>query len=152
MVVENWRDPATWARLVRPDDCPICKRRRPLDVLVEMRASWATGPAEAALPGYVCIVSKTPAVEPFELPERERGAFWDDVMRAARAVVSVTGAIKMNYAIYGNTIPHVHVHLFPRYPDDPYRGVHVATQHTFHRTREELGQLAGAIRMAIDPG
>jgi len=152
MVAENWRDPAVWASLVRPEDCPICTRGRPLDVLVEMRASWATGQAEAALPGYVCIVSKTHAVEPFDLPEQARGAFWDDIMRAARAVVSVTGAIKMNYAIYGNTIPHVHVHLFPRYPDDPYRGVHVATQHTFHRTQEELGQLAEAIRVAIDPG
>ena len=117
-----------------------------------MRASWATGQAEAALPGYVCIVSKTHAIEPFELPEQERAAFWDDVMRAARATSSATGAVKMNYAIYGNTIPHVHMRLFPRYPDDPYRGVHVAAQHSFHRTQEELGKLAEAIRMSIDPG
>lgn len=81
-----------------------------------MRASWATGQAEAALPGYVCIVSKTHAIEPFELPEQERAAVWDDVMR------------------------------------DPYLGVHVATQHSFHRTQEELGKLAEAIRMSIDPG
>jgi diadenosine tetraphosphate (Ap4A) HIT family hydrolase len=150
-IVENWRDSAAWARLAAAEGCPICTRGRPLGVLVEMRASWATGQPDAALPGYVCIVSKSHAVEPFELPDQERAAFFDDAMRAGQAVVSVTGAVKMNYAIYGNTIPHVHMHLFPRYPDDPYRGVHVAAQHSFHRTREELGRLAEAIRMSIDP-
>lgn len=91
MVVENWRDPAAWEPLLVPEGCPICQRGRPLDVLVELNASWATG---------------------------------------------------------GNTIPHVHMHLFPRYRDDPYRGVHVATQHSFHRTQEELEQLAAAIRIS----
>lgn len=146
MVVERWRDPAAWERLVMPDGCPICQRGEPLDVLAELPASWATGGTEAALPGYVCVVSRTHAVEPFQLPDVERAAFWDDAMRVARAVMAVTDAVKMNYAIYGNTIPHVHMHLFPRHRDDPYRGVHVVTQHSFQRTAEELERLAAAIR------
>lgn len=151
MVVENWRDPAAWEPLLVPEGCPICQRGRPLDVLVELSASWATGGTEAALPGYLCVVSRAHAVEPFELPEEERAAFWDDVMRVARAAMSVTRAVKLNYAIYGNTIPHVHMHLFPRYGDDPYRGVHVARQHSFHRTQEELERLATAIRLSPGP-
>ena len=151
MVVENWRDEADWARLVALEGCPICERGQPLDVLVELRASWATGGAEAPLPGYLCVVSKTHAVEPFELPEDQRAAFWDDVMRVAAAAASVTGAVKMNYAIYGNTIPHLHMHLFPRFRDDPYRGIHVATQHVFHRSREDLERLAEAIRAPASP-
>jgi diadenosine tetraphosphate (Ap4A) HIT family hydrolase len=151
MIVENWRDAGDWARSVAPEGCPICQRGQPLDVLVELRASWATGGAEAPLPGYLCVVSKTHVVEPFDLPDGERAAFWDDVMLVAAAAVSVTGALKMNYAIYGNTIPHLHMHLFPRYRDDPYRGVHVATQHVFHRSHEDLERLAAAIRAAADP-
>jgi diadenosine tetraphosphate (Ap4A) HIT family hydrolase len=151
MVVEKWRDKAEWEHLRLPDGCPICQRGEPLDVLAELPASWATGGIEAALPGYVCVVAKTHAVEPFELPDRERAAFWADAMKVSEAVASVTGAIKMNYAIYGNTIPHVHMHLFPRYVDDPYRGVHVATQHSFRRSPEELERLAAAIRPSGHP-
>jgi diadenosine tetraphosphate (Ap4A) HIT family hydrolase len=96
MIVENWRDAAAWERMVAPEGCPICQRGQPLDVLVELRASWATGGTEAPLPGYLCVVSKTHVIEPFELRENERAAFWDDVMRVAAAAVSVTGAVKMN--------------------------------------------------------
>jgi diadenosine tetraphosphate (Ap4A) HIT family hydrolase len=116
MVVENWRDPATWEQLVLSEGCPICQRGEPLDVLVELPASWATGRLEAPLPGYVCVVSKTHALEPFQLADEERTAFWKDAMRVARAVTSVTGAVKMNYGIYWNTIPHRHMHLFPEPP------------------------------------
>jgi diadenosine tetraphosphate (Ap4A) HIT family hydrolase len=28
----------------------------------------------------------------------------------------------MNYEIHGNTIPHLHVHLFLRYKGDPFEG------------------------------
>jgi diadenosine tetraphosphate (Ap4A) HIT family hydrolase len=96
-------------------------------------------------------VSKTHVDEPFELPDEERAAFWDDVMRVAAAAASFAGTIKMNYAIYGNTIPHLHMHLFPRYRDDPYRGVHAATQHGFRRSREDLERLATAIRASAGP-
>jgi len=33
-----------------------------------------------------------------------------------------TGAVKLNYEIHGNEIPHLHVHLFPRYRGDPFEG------------------------------
>ncbi|MGB6535125.1 MAG: hypothetical protein WBF58_04100 [Xanthobacteraceae bacterium] len=28
----------------------------------------------------------------------------------------------MNYEIHGNTIPHLHLHIFPRYRGDPFEG------------------------------
>lgn len=30
--------------------------------------------------------------------------------------------IKINYEIHGNTLPHLHVHVFPRYAGDPFEG------------------------------
>ena len=32
----------------------------------------------------------------------------------------VTKAVKLNYEIHGNTIPHLHMHLFPRYVGDVF--------------------------------
>ncbi len=43
-------------------------------------------------------------------------------MAVARGVAKAVHPVKMNYEIHGNTIPHLHMHLFPRTPDDPYVG------------------------------
>jgi diadenosine tetraphosphate (Ap4A) HIT family hydrolase len=43
-----------------------------------------------------------------------------DLQRVAGALQEITGAVKMNYEIHGNTSPHLHVHLFPRYRGDPF--------------------------------
>lgn len=43
-----------------------------------------------------------------------------DVRRAGRAIKAATTADRMNYAVLGNTMPHVHFHLIPRVlEDDP---------------------------------
>ena len=55
--------------------CPICAKGEPLDVVGELAATWITAQVEAALPGYVCVVSKRHVVEPFELPAPELIAF-----------------------------------------------------------------------------
>ena len=66
--------------------------------------------------GYV-----TEAVETRSSPE-QAGAFMRDMQRVGRALQAVTGAIKLNYEIHGNTIPHLHVHFYPRYRGDPFEG------------------------------
>ena len=45
-----------------------------------------------------------------------------DLQRASRALIKSTGCVKLNYEIHGNTIPHLHVHLFPRFPGDSFEG------------------------------
>src|SRR6266571_2953994 len=117
-----WRDPAAWEKAKQPGSCPICASGGPLDQLVEFSAAWITAPAEAPLPGYACVVSKRHVVEPFELPEAEGLAFWLEAMLAARVLDDLFRPSKLNYEIHGNTIPHLHLHLFPRFAGDPYVG------------------------------
>jgi diadenosine tetraphosphate (Ap4A) HIT family hydrolase len=45
-----------------------------------------------------------------------------DLQRVAAALQEITKAVKLNYEIHGNTLPHLHVHLFPRYRGDPFEG------------------------------
>jgi len=33
-----------------------------------------------------------------------------------------TSWVKLNYEAHGNTIPHLHMHFYPRYPGDPFEG------------------------------
>ena len=45
-----------------------------------------------------------------------------DVRKVSAAISSVTDAVKMNYEIHGNSIPHLHMHFFPRYRGDQFEG------------------------------
>jgi diadenosine tetraphosphate (Ap4A) HIT family hydrolase len=133
--------------------CPICARGEPLDLVAELETIWITAQIEAPLPGYVCVVSKRHVVEPFELPSPELIAFWQEAMLAARTVNELFRPTKMNYEIHGNTIPHLHLHLYPRFTDDPYVGRPIDGRLAlFTRSPEELGAIreAFALRSSRD--
>jgi len=50
-------------------------------------------------------------------------AFMADIQKVSRALRKVTGSERINVAILGNTVPHVHAHLIPRYAgDEQYPG------------------------------
>ena len=55
-------------------------------------------------------------------------------MRAARALARLFNPRKMNYEIHGNTIPHLHMDLYPRYAGDPYEGLPIGQEAKFQRT------------------
>jgi len=80
------------------------------------------------------------------MPAAEQALFWQETMLVAAAVDTVVKPIKMNYEIHGNTLPHLHVHVFPRQPDDPFIGGPIDPRHaSFGRSDEELQRLALAI-------
>jgi diadenosine tetraphosphate (Ap4A) HIT family hydrolase len=44
------------------------------------------------------------------------------VIRAAHALETHFHPVKTNYNVLGNSLPHVHTHIIPRYADDPRPG------------------------------
>ena len=60
--------------------------------------------------------------EPTELTEEEASRYWLDVLRAARALEAVFQPVKLNYDTLGNSLPHLHTHVVPRYAEDPRPG------------------------------
>ncbi len=55
-------------------------------------------------------------------------------------------APEMNYEIHGNSIPHLHLHLYPRFSGDPFEGRPVAMDTpAFTRTEDDLRRMADAI-------
>ena len=100
----------------------------------------------AVLPGYACVVARRHVEEPFQLPDDEMVAFWRESMAVARALSSLLEPVKMNYEIHGNSIPHLHLHLYPRFPGDPFEGRPIAMDApAFTRTAEDLQRMADAI-------
>jgi diadenosine tetraphosphate (Ap4A) HIT family hydrolase len=104
------------------------------------------------LPGYACVVAKRHVDEPFHLADSEMVAFWRESMLVARALDSLYDPIKMNYEIHGNTIPHLHLHLYPRFSGDPHQGAPIDARHVaFSRTASELSAIAEAITATTHP-
>jgi diadenosine tetraphosphate (Ap4A) HIT family hydrolase len=117
-----WNDPARWAALCSGETCPICRRGEPLDVVARLEAAWVTMQEAAPVAGYVCLVSQTHAVDLHDLQEAAVSAFMRDARKVSKAIAAVTSAVKMNYEIHGNSIPHLHMHFFPRYRGDQFEG------------------------------
>jgi diadenosine tetraphosphate (Ap4A) HIT family hydrolase len=120
--MSSWNDHDRWAGLCSGAACPICYRREPLDIVAKLEASWVTMQEAAPVPGYACLVSQSHAVELHDLPEATACAFMRDARRVSRALTAATGAVKLNYEIHGNSLPHLHMHFFPRYRGDQFEG------------------------------
>jgi diadenosine tetraphosphate (Ap4A) HIT family hydrolase len=120
--MSKWNAPAEWQQLCDGSACPVCARGEPLDIIAELGASWLTMSERAPMVGYVCLVSRVHAVELHHLSTAQWAAFTQDAHRVSSALSAVTGAVKLNYEIHGNTLPHLHMHFFPRYAGDPFEG------------------------------
>ena len=120
--MSNWTDPEKWELWRRAETCPVCLRGRPSDLIADLEASYLLAGEDAPMRGYCFLMLKRHAVELYELSAGEAAGFMRDVQRVSKAVHEITGAVKLNYEIHGNTIPHLHLHLFPRYIGDAFEG------------------------------
>ena len=115
-----WTDLDRWHALCTGKACPICARGEPFDVIATLSASWLTMPERAPARGYVCVVSRTHAVELQDLPESAASEFMRDLRVVSKALTKATGSVKLNCEIHGNTLPHLHAHFYPRYAGDHF--------------------------------
>jgi diadenosine tetraphosphate (Ap4A) HIT family hydrolase len=149
-------DPDAWARLCSPAGCPFCvddARRGPDAIpdglLAETPILWTFAGEDATLPGYAYVACKKHVVEPYELTPQEQAEFFQDAMLVAQGLADVVRPVKMNYEIHGNSVPHLHMHLFPRTPGDVYVGYVIHSRAHFTRTRDELQAMRAGIRARL---
>ena len=133
------------------DACPICQRGRPVDVVTELAGAWVTLPPRAPVAGYVVVVARRHVREPYELPTSERRAFWDAVDLVAEAIQAGLRPDKLNYEIHGNTIPHLHLHLFPRWRGDAFDGRPIDPAQAKPRSAEEQQEVLRALASLAAP-
>ncbi len=123
-------------------------------MVAKLEASWVTMQEAAPVPGYVCLVSQTHAVDLHDLTDAAASAFMRDARKLSMAAASVTGAVKMNYEFHGNSIPHLHMHFFPRYRRDQFEGKPINPRlvvqpvyapGAFERTRDALLIALGSV-------
>lgn len=90
-------------------------------VIARLRSGWAVIGDRQFLSGY-CLLLSDPVVPTLnDLTGAGRQQFLADMASLGDAVLAITtptGAIRINYSIYGNLEPELHAHVFPRYRDE----------------------------------
>jgi diadenosine tetraphosphate (Ap4A) HIT family hydrolase len=112
------------------------------------------------LRGY-CILLPDPVVSSLnDLDREERAEYLCDMVTVGDALLEVTGAYRINYAIAGNTDPYLHAHIVPRYlsePDELRKGLPWSHPHEerdsvlfdYERDKPLLQQLRQAIEKRL---
>lgn len=109
-----------WLKRVSGEDCPLCEDpSKGMAMVGDLMVTRVYLQKSASFRGYCVLVLKRHAVELDDLPADERCALMEDIARVAHAIRAVCSPKKINYEILGNMVPHVHVHIIPRYETDP---------------------------------
>jgi len=124
--VNDW--PANWQLLIRGIGCGMCESERPdadaFGVCVQRgRFSDAYLQRKDIQRGYTVVIWRGRHVtEPTDLAEDEASGYWAEILSVSRALQAFYQPLKMNYETLGNSLPHLHTHLIPRYQADPRPG------------------------------
>jgi diadenosine tetraphosphate (Ap4A) HIT family hydrolase len=87
-------------------------------VIARLFSGWAVFGERQFLRGYALLLPDPVVPTLNALGAQERSAFLQDMARLGDALLKVTGAIRINYAIFGNVEPALHAHVIPRYADE----------------------------------
>jgi diadenosine tetraphosphate (Ap4A) HIT family hydrolase len=88
-------------------------------VIARLFSGWAVFGERQFVRGYALLLPDPVVPNLNALGARERIAFLSDMSRLGDALLKVTGAARINYAIFGNLDPALHAHVIPRYLDEP---------------------------------
>ena len=118
--------------------------------IARLDSGWAVMGDPQVLPGY-CLLLPDPVVPHLNamLPAAQ-AAFLADMARLGDAVLARTGALRINYALFGNVEPALHAHVFPRLANEEpgYREAH-PWSYDWSRARPFDAVLDGALLLAL---
>lgn len=137
-------------------------------VAAKLSSGWVVFGERQFVRGYVLLLPDPVVPTLNALGAQERSQFLVDMARLGDALLKVTNALRINYAILGNQEPALHAHVMPRYADEPesLRSSHPwaydwSAAPVFDRAdqatlgdalRRELTRMGAARPMRYDPG
>ena len=96
-----------------------CRAGTDPTAIARLPSGWAVLGDPQVLRGY-CLLLPDPVVPHLNaLAPAAQAAFVADMARLGQAVLELTGALRINYALFGNLEPALHAHVVPRYADEP---------------------------------
>ncbi len=131
-----------------------CRAGTDPTLIARLASGWAVMGDPQVLRGY-CLLLPDPVVPQLNaMAAGSQAQFLSDMAGLGQAVLVVTGALRINYAMFGNLEPALHAHVFPRYATEPGD---LATAHpwTYDWSRARAfdaavdGELLAAIRSRL---
>ena len=88
-------------------------------MVAKMASGWVVLGERQVVHGY-CLLLPDPVVPHLNsLAAAPRGVFLAEMALLGDALIEVTGAVRLNYAMFGNAEPALHAHVFPRQLSEP---------------------------------
>ncbi len=107
-------------------DCQYCRQDQRLhDLMIEiapLKVSTLYLFKEQTYRGRCVVAYRAHVNELFELGDGDVALFMQDVAHAAKSMQAAFGPAKINYGAYSDKLPHLHMHLVPKYKDGPSWG------------------------------
>ncbi len=106
----------------QPTSCPFCDREDNYVVLMTETA-FAIQDGYPVSQGHTLVIPRQHVATLFELPRHEQLALWDLVERVRERLKEEHQPDGFNIGLNdglaaGQTVPHVHIHVIPRYQGD----------------------------------
>ena len=135
-------------------DCIFCKivaGEIPAEKVLDDDKVLAFMDINPACRGHILVVPKNHAENIFEISEADLSAVMGAVKRCAVAVKNALGAegvtvLQLNGAASDQVVPHLHVHIMPRWKDD---GLTVSRWEMKTGDVEELQEIARKVRECL---
>lgn len=100
------------------ENCLYCKNKEKLDSLMIYIADLGVSKLylfkEQTYYGRCVLAYKDHAVELTDLSDADAALFIKDVQRAGKAIDKSVNPAKVNYGMFSDTLPHLHVHIVPK--------------------------------------
>jgi diadenosine tetraphosphate (Ap4A) HIT family hydrolase len=91
-----------------------CREGSLTSAVTKLRSGWVILGERQVFTGY-CLLLPDPVVSDLNALHGEaRVQFMADMSAVGDVLLKLTGALRINYAIYGNVEPALHAHIFPR--------------------------------------
>jgi len=108
------------------ESCFYCEKNEKLKSIMikikELRWSIVYLNRNQLYPGRCIVACKEHKKEYFELSPEENAGFFAEVSLIARVIQHIFSPDKINYATYGDLVPHAHFHIVPKYKNKPHWG------------------------------
>lgn len=97
----------------------LCRAGIYAPMICRVNSGWVVLGDTQFLRGY-CLIYADPVVGHLnELDADARKTLMYEASIVGDALLDITGAARINYEVLGNLAPALHMHIFPRYADEP---------------------------------
>ena len=108
----------------KTENCEVCGRIRQIEegtnpyFVAELKSGYVVIGDHQLFRGYALLLCREHKTELHQLDAESKRAFLEEMAILAEAVFRAFRPRKLNYELLGNSVEHMHWHIFPRHEDD----------------------------------